>query len=752
MVYSRKLVDIRNASSDTPHEILARADRARDAKDWRLAQVLYGEYLNQTPSDAAIWVQYGHACKESGDVRGAEGAYNRSLALAPDVADTHLQLGHALKLQGDVDRARGAYDQALQLDPSCPDVRREVDALAQPAVEIIPLVTSGEIGVSPNKNRNVFDGSDLIHYLRDNRLPTGIQRVQINIIGSLITSERFGSGVSVAFYDLEGAQWREISQPDFQRLVSAAQQIDTVTDSAWQSIRNQICGRSAPNFIFRQNDKLINIGTSWWIQDYFLMVRNLKQTHKIRYIPFIHDCIPLITPEYCAEGLVREFKDWITNVFQHSDSYLANSNSTARDLVKTAAEFGFQIPDPVVVRLDGDTRTGGQFSDGVESGRDLTEILLSERIPANSPFVLMVSTLEARKNHILALNVWSQLCATRGEDKTPYLICVGKPGWRFEAVGEYLSAHQRLKSRVRFISNLSDAVLAELYSRCLFTIYPSHYEGWGLPVTESLCYGKTGVVARNSSLPEAGGDFVDYFEPGSVREAKAKIERLIDNHDHRAAREREIVEQFKPRLWTEVARDVIDAVGALAHKEENPDASGLTRLTPGVIYHMAAQSNLASVRVYSAGQNLRVGHGWHRCEPWGVWSSGQEARLMARLPGRSLHDCLLYLYVRGNPIREMKLTVSCPELDKEAAFDLPKSSDAGIMLPIGDVPVHLGAINILLSTGHPVHLAPHTSGSDNRTIAVGLRWLAVCEREDALGRVSVAEALHFMQPDAASQH
>lgn len=125
---------------------------------------------------------------------------------------------------------------------------------------------------------------------------------------------------------------------------------------------------------------------------------------------------------------------------------------------------------------------------------------------------------------------------------------------------------------------------------------------------------------------------------------------------------------------------------------------------------------------------------------------------MARLPGRSLHDCLLYLYVRGNPIREMKLTVSCPELDKEAAFDLPKSSDAGIMLPIGDVPVHLGAINILLSTGHPVHLAPHTSGSDNRTIAVGLRWLAVCEREDALGRVSVAEALHFMQPDAASQH
>ncbi len=748
MVHLHKLVVNSNTSSDTSTDILTRADRARDAKDWRLAQILYGEYLNRTPADAAIWVQYGHACKESGDIRTAESAYNRSLTLAPDVADTYLQLGHALKLQGEIDRARDAYDQALKLAPSDLDAQREVDAIARPSV------FSGDVlsGPSPKKPRNVFDCSDLIHYLRDNRLPTGIQRVQINIIRSLITSEHFSSGVAVAFYDLEGRQWLEISQLDFQRLIAAAQQIDTVPDFTWQSIRNQICGRSAPTFLFKLNDKVINLGTSWWIPDYFLMIRNLKQTYKIHYIPFIHDCIPLITPEYCAEGLVIEFRDWITNVFQHSDSYLVNSSSTACDLVRTADEFGFQIPDPTVIRLDGDTRTAGQFSDSVESSRDLSDILLSERVPANSPFVLMVSTLEARKNHILALNVWSQLCTTRGEDKTPYLICVGKPGWRFETVGEFLLAHQRLKGRVRFISNLSDAVLAELYSRCLFTIYPSHYEGWGLPVTESLCYGKTGVVARNSSLPEAGCDFVDYFEPGAIREAKAKIERLIDDHDYRAARERQVAEQFKPRLWTEVARDVVDAVGTMRHEGDIPDTSGLTQLTPGVIHHMVSQSNLPLARLYAGGQNLRVGQGWHRCEPWGVWSSGQEARLMGRLPGRSLNDCLLYLYVRGNPIREMRLSVSCPELDKDAAFDLPASSEVGVMLPIGDIPEQLEAINILLSTGHPVDLGQHASGSDNRTIGIGLCWVAVCERGDALGRLSVAEALQFKQPSPGTWH
>jgi cytochrome c-type biogenesis protein CcmH/NrfG len=54
--------------------------------------------LDRAPQRAPIWVQLGHARKESGDLPAAEAAYRRSLALAPDTADTHLQLGHVLKL------------------------------------------------------------------------------------------------------------------------------------------------------------------------------------------------------------------------------------------------------------------------------------------------------------------------------------------------------------------------------------------------------------------------------------------------------------------------------------------------------------------------------------------------------------------------------------------------------------------------------------------------------------------------------
>jgi tetratricopeptide (TPR) repeat protein len=89
--------------------LLAKADQARDSRDWQAARDLYAEYVQAYGYDAAIWVQYGHALKELGDHRSAMGAYKRSLTLIPDAADTHLQLGHVCKLLKQRGDARDAY-------------------------------------------------------------------------------------------------------------------------------------------------------------------------------------------------------------------------------------------------------------------------------------------------------------------------------------------------------------------------------------------------------------------------------------------------------------------------------------------------------------------------------------------------------------------------------------------------------------------------------------------------------------------
>jgi glycosyltransferase involved in cell wall biosynthesis len=108
---------------------MARADRARDARDWPAAARYYRKALDQNPNNPPIWVQYGHALKESGNLSDAENAYRKSLELDGGVADTHLQLGHALKIQGRKIEASVAYLRALAVDPALEDAAAELKAL-----------------------------------------------------------------------------------------------------------------------------------------------------------------------------------------------------------------------------------------------------------------------------------------------------------------------------------------------------------------------------------------------------------------------------------------------------------------------------------------------------------------------------------------------------------------------------------------------------------------------------------------------
>src|SRR5437660_955362 len=119
--------------------IITRADRARAAGEWQLAAGLYHIALERTPNNPPIWIQYGHALKESGSPAEAETAYRSAISYAPSVADTHLQLGHALKLQGKTEEAQAAYLRAFALDPALPHPGVELGGLGWPASRLSEL-------------------------------------------------------------------------------------------------------------------------------------------------------------------------------------------------------------------------------------------------------------------------------------------------------------------------------------------------------------------------------------------------------------------------------------------------------------------------------------------------------------------------------------------------------------------------------------------------------------------------------------
>jgi len=133
--------------------LIQRGDAARDAAQWALASRYYRAALKRMPNNAAIWVQYGHAVKEAGNLKDpallaeSEAAYRRSLVSAGHIADTHLQLGRVLNLQGKIVEAKAAYLCAFALDPSLIELD-EVRELGWSQTEI------AEISVFVDRTRN----------------------------------------------------------------------------------------------------------------------------------------------------------------------------------------------------------------------------------------------------------------------------------------------------------------------------------------------------------------------------------------------------------------------------------------------------------------------------------------------------------------------------------------------------------------------------------------------------------------------
>jgi tetratricopeptide (TPR) repeat protein len=109
--------------------LITLADRARDAGEWEQAALHYRKALHRNPRNSPIWVQYGHALKETGRVAEAEEAYRKATELDPNAADPHLQLGHVLKLQRRRNDAVAAYLRALDLDPTLRTASLELVAL-----------------------------------------------------------------------------------------------------------------------------------------------------------------------------------------------------------------------------------------------------------------------------------------------------------------------------------------------------------------------------------------------------------------------------------------------------------------------------------------------------------------------------------------------------------------------------------------------------------------------------------------------
>lgn len=268
------------------------------------------------------------------------------------------------------------------------------------------------------------------------------------------------------------------------------------------------------------------------------------------HVGIFHDLFALKIPQYIPNKTVAYFPEFL-QYLSHLDGIAAISEESKEDLLNYWNFLGLKNTPPVVT---------------IPLGTNLSvtkKTFTMEPFPSivKDPLILYASTICARKNQInllkAAKNLWDQGTRFR-------LVLAGRP--RPESAGDAIKLAKGLKRQgypVKMPGKISDTELEKLYSQCYFTVYPSHYEGFGLPVLESLFYGKPCVCTTAGALnsTSSGGGCLRLTSE-SVEAIQKGLSDLLDNHELYQKLEDEASSR-KFRQWSDYTDDLLSFIHSL---------------------------------------------------------------------------------------------------------------------------------------------------------------------------------------------
>ncbi len=275
---------------------------------------------------------------------------------------------------------------------------------------------------------------------------------------------------------------------------------------------------------------------------------SLRNQSGLKIALFCHDLAPIVLPHLYTERARSSFS-WCLEALARADLVICNSLFTQSELQRLANSQQLTI-NSQVVQLD------ATISHAKNPGNVAIEFLINRR------YVLVVSSINDRKNHDLLLNLWASY-DNDSDIRDVCLVVVGTKGWGAEKVMRKLKLDGRLANRVFHLPDVSDASLDWLYRHCMFTVYPSLYEGWGLPISESLAYEKVCVASSTTSMPEASHGLAVHIDPLDFMSWKEALRKLMTEENYRQSLEQNIKLYFVRQTWPSIAKAIVDCTNLI---------------------------------------------------------------------------------------------------------------------------------------------------------------------------------------------
>lgn len=185
------------------------------------------------------------------------------------------------------------------------------------------------------------------------------------------------------------------------------------------------------------------------------------------------------------------------------------------------------------------------------------------RLKVEDEFLLFVGTIEPRKNLLTLARAFDEILRTTR--LRPQLVIAGKEGWLTEELFTYLKSSE-IRERVRFTGYVSDDDLRALYSSCRAFVYPSLYEGFGLPPLEAMACGAPVITSRIQSIMETVGDAACLVSQTDFRDLASALIRVLEDSGERARLSSAGLERAKGFSWERTASATLDVYRAVLKK------------------------------------------------------------------------------------------------------------------------------------------------------------------------------------------
>lgn len=297
-----------------------------------------------------------------------------------------------------------------------------------------------------------------------------------------------------------------------------------------------------PPVALTAHDTLVCAGGGWSHNDMAALAA-LKRQVGFRFVLLCYDIIPELFPQFLKAADVAAHWDYVRRAFAAADLVVFISHTVASDVRRYCEANGVTLGDTAVCPLGADMsppEATAPLPPGLEAGR----------------YALLVATIEPRKGHRVIYDAWLGLLASGIPQRTGFkLVFVGREGWMVEDLMRDLRHDPRLAGTLELLTEVPDAVLAALYRDAAFCLFPSLYEGYGLPLIEAFLRGKAVLASTGGAVPEVVGDLSPCLDPTDTAAWRRMLAAWIEDPAARRPFEIRIRASFRPRSWAEAAQE-----------------------------------------------------------------------------------------------------------------------------------------------------------------------------------------------------